>query len=133
MKKPLFLIFVFVLIIMLEGCENKNDEVAQSSVLKKSWTQSYEEKTSEEIEVYRPSNHIEFPLSRYRQFFKFEENSRCEYLVLAANDGHFEESGIWQYNEETKIITIFNSDSEAIYVFEVIELTDSLLRLKPIK
>ncbi len=132
MKKFIFLNFVFLLIMLVAGCEKNDDELTQTSVLEKSWTRSYEEETLEEIEIYRPSDSKDFPLSRYRQIFNFKDNNVCEYLILAANDAHYLESGFWDYNEKTNIVTIFNLDFEILYVFEVVELTDILLRLKAI-
>jgi len=132
MKKLILLSAVFTTVIMLVGCENKNGEITQRSLLEKSWAHAYEEDISEEIEMYRPSDSNDFPLSRYRQVYNFEKSNACEYLVLAANDGHYMERGIWTYNEKSNIITIFNSGFEKLYEFEVVELTVNLLKLRPI-
>lgn len=107
----------------------KNDEVNNVAFLEKSWTQSFEEKTSDEIEIYRPSDFVDFPLSRYRQIFKFDDNA-CHYLVLAENDGHYMAKGSWEYNDKTNIIKIFSSNSQMIYEFEVVEVTEHLLKMK---
>lgn len=129
MRKLILLIVISSSILAITGCE-KNNEIIQISFLENSWTQSYEEKTSEEIEIYRPSDYKNFSFSRYRQIFNFHDNDVCEYLVLAANDGHYMESGNWEYSEKTNIIIIFNSNSEILYEFEVVELTNDLLKLK---
>ena len=129
MRKLILLIVISSSILAITGCE-KNSEIIQISFLEKSWTQSYEEKTSEEIEIYRPSDYKDFPSNWYRQIFNFHDNDVCEYLVLAANDGHYMESGNWAYSEKTNIIKIFNSNSEILYEFEVVELTNDLLKLK---
>jgi hypothetical protein len=129
MRKLILLIVISSSILAITGCE-KNNEIIQISFLENSWTQSYEEKTSEKIEIYRPSDYKNFSLSRYRQSFNFHDNDVCEYLVLAANDGHYMESGNWEYSEKTNIIKIFNSNSEILYEFEVVELTNDLLKLK---
>jgi hypothetical protein len=129
MRKLILLIVISSSILAITGCE-KNNEIIQISFLENSWTQSYEEKTSEKIEIYRPSDYKNFSLSRYRQSINFHDNDVCEYLVLAANDGHYMESGNWEYSEKTNIIKIFNSNSEILYEFEVVELTNDLLKLK---
>ncbi len=128
MRKLILLTVVFASAMMIASCE-KND-VIQVSSLEKSWTQSYEEKISENIEIYRPSDYKDFSLSRYRQIFNFDDNNVCNYLVLAANDGHYMETGSWEYNDKTNIIKIFSSNFEMLYEFEVVALTDNLLKLK---
>lgn len=129
MKKLIFFALVFILNIFILGCE-KEDELIQASFLKMKWIESYEEKTSEEIEIYRQGNLEDFPPSRYRQVFNFGDSNKLEYRVLAANDAHYMTSGSWEIDYETKIIKVYNSDSEKIYEFEIAELTDQVLKLK---
>lgn len=133
MRKRFFLPCVFALFIIFTGCEDEKNEVTLESVLKGSWTQSYEEQTSVEIEIFRHSNSKDFPLSRYRQVFIFEENNQCQYLVLAPNDAHYVESGFWEFDEKSNIIKIFNLNFELLFQFEAVEFTDSLLKLRAIK
>ena len=122
---PLALIFCMLIL----GCD-KDDEIIQTSFLNMKWIESYEEKTSEEIEIYRPGDHEDFPASWYRQVFIFDDNGELEYSVLAANDAHYMAKGNWEYNEKTKILKIYNSDLEKIYDFEIIELTNQVLKIK---
>ena len=132
MKKsiyPIIAIISLIMIISFYEC----DEIPLEISLKKNWTRSYEEETSNGIQIYRPSEYKEFPPSRYRQVIGFEENNVCRYLVLADNDAHFMEKGKWEYNEKTKIIQIYNSNSEIKYKFEVVEQTNNLLKLKYIE
>ncbi len=110
------------------GC-GQEDELIETSFLKMKWIESYEEKTSDEIEVYRPGDHEDFPSSWYRQVFYFGDNNELEYSVLASNDAHYMTRGNWEYNEKTKIIKIYNTQSEKIYEFEIVELTNQVLRL----
>ncbi|WPR74067.1 hypothetical protein [Algoriphagus sp. NG3] len=118
-----------LLSMLILGCDNDN-EIIQTSILKMKWIESFEEKTSEEIEIYRPGDYDDFPASRYRQVFIFDDNGEIEYSVLATNDAHYMAKGSWEYNEKTKILKIYNSDSEKIYEFEIIELTNQVLKLK---
>ena len=98
-------------------------------MLEKSWTHSTEE-SSEQFELYRPSESREFPMSRYRQVFNFKGNNVCEYLELSPTDAHAMKKGIWELDEKTNIIKIYNQDSKLKYEFEVIEIKDDLLKLK---
>ena len=128
MKKLFILSLVFVLSMFISGCD-KNDELIQTSFLKMKWIESYEENTFEEIEIYRPGDHEDFPPSRYRQVFYFDDNKELEYSVLASNDAHYMARGSWEFNEKTNILKIYNSDFEKIYEFEVVELTNQVLKL----
>lgn len=130
MRKLIHLSVVIISVIVFTHCEKDDDDVIRKSSLEKSWTQSYEEKTLEEIEIYRPSDYKDFPLSRYRQIFNFYENNVCDYLVLAANDGHYMESGSWEFNNQTNIISIYNSEFEVLYEWEVVELKDKILKMR---
>jgi hypothetical protein len=125
-RKIIIVVFSLIMIMSLYKCSEDTPEV----FLQKSWSRSYEEEISKEIQIYRPSNYKEFPPSRYREVFEFEANNVCRYLILAENDGHYKENGKWEYNESTKIIKIFNSNSEIKYEFEVVELTNDLLKLR---
>ncbi|MEG9327516.1 hypothetical protein V6B16_06190 [Salinimicrobium catena] len=128
MRKLFFLPLIFVLNLFLLGCE-KDEELIQTSFMNVQWIESFEEKTSEEIEVYRTGNVDDFPPSWYRQIFYFDNNNEVEYSVLAANDAHYMTSGTWEYDEETKIIKIYNSDSEKVFEFKIVEQTDQVLKL----
>ena len=116
---------------VLISCETK-DELTNASLIKKSWTRSYEEENSKESEIYRPSDYKDFGISRYRQIFNFEDKNVCNYLVLAPDDGHYMESGSWEYNDITNIIKIFNSNSVVLHEFEVVLISHDLLKLKAI-
>jgi len=125
-RKIIIVIFSLIMAMSFNNC----NEITPEVFLQKSWSRSYEEEISKEIQIYRPSNYKEFPPSRYRQIIDIEPNNTCKYLVLAKNDGHYMENGKWEYDESTKIIKIFNSNSEITYEFEVVELTNDLLKLK---
>lgn len=127
--RKFFLFTIVFTSVMISSCE-QNDVVIQASLLEKGWTHSFEEKTSGEIEIYRPGDYKDFPLSRYRQMFNFEANNVCDYRVLAANDGHHMETGRWEYKKKKNVIRIFNSKSVMIYEFDILELTDNLLKMK---
>jgi len=121
-----------IILIMGSGCV-ENDGVLQMPLLQNSWTHSFEENPSGDIALYRPSDYMEFPISRYRQVFVFAENNICDYRQLAANDGHYFERGTWSYNQKTNILKIFNPNAVMIYEFEVVELTNNSLKLRTMK
>ena len=129
MKKIIILTLFFAVGLIVAGCKNDHNTI-QKSLLIKGWTHSSEESIPGEFEVYRPSNYKEFPASRYRQIFNFRDNDLCEYLVLEANDGHTMKNGNWEFDDKANTLKISNGNSEVLYEFEVIELSDNLLKLK---
>ena len=129
MSRLILITFLVASVALITSCEKKQKGF-QASLLEKSWTQSFEEKTSDDIEIYRPSDYKEFPIARYRQVFSFHDNNVCEYLMLAENDAHYMEKGKWEFDDKPNIIKVLNSDSEIIYEFEIVGLTDELLKLK---
>lgn len=129
MRNIVVLTLIFISGIIIISC-NEDNNFIQSSLLYKSWTYSYEESTSAQFEVYRPTNYKKFPPSRFRQVFNLKENNLCEYLVLLPNDSQYLNNGNWEFDEKTNVIKIYNENSEILYVYEVIELRDNLLKLK---
>ena len=129
MRRLIFFGLIWALVPLLTSCENSKKEV-QMILLEKSWTQSFEEKTTENIEIYRPSDSKNFPMARYRQIFNFLDNEVCEFLVLADNDAHAMEKGRWYFNDKASSIKISNLDSELLYDFEIVQLTEDILMLK---
>lgn len=130
MKKLILIPMVLASIIMTIRCDKSKKNELQSVLLENSWTQSFEEKAADNIDIFRPTDYKEFPIARYRQIFKFHANNVCDYLVLAENDAHYMDKGKWDYDEITNQIKVFNSESDIIYKFEVVELSADLLQLK---
>ena len=128
MSRILLITIVVVSFVMAASC-GKVQKTYPAALLEKSWTQSYEEKISDNIEVYRPSDSQEFPVSRYRQVFKFDANRQCEYLILSNTDGHYLEKGNWDYDDKANSIKIFNLNSKMLYEFEIVELENDVLKL----
>jgi hypothetical protein len=131
MEKLFYKVIILSIAIILTCCEKEKDTF-QISMLKKSWTHSYEENTSENYDIYRPSDYKIFPASHFRHVFYFKDNNVCDYLVLAPDDAHYMEEGIWEFNEKTNIIRVMNMESDILFKLEIIELSDDLLKLKKI-
>jgi hypothetical protein len=122
------LLFIFQII----GCENiygqKNDD-NNIELLKKEWVNSYEEKI-DLILIYRSSDFTEFPPSRFRKRIIFLENNIYKYLVLAPNDAHYYKEGIWEYDEKLNILLITTGNNNIKAKFNVLEITENLLKLE---
>lgn len=129
MNRLILIALVTLSILVITSCEKKQKNV-ELALLDKSWTNSFEEQSSENIKIFRPGSYKDYPVSRYRQVFIFYEDQVCEYLVLAENDGHYMTKGKWEYDDHTNNIKIFDLNTEMVYEFKIIELKDDVLKLK---
>ncbi len=124
-KLPLIMLF-FLLVGCKKDSENNETDTYQISLLKKTWEHSYEELHN----IYRPSDYMDFPASRYRQSFTFKDDNVCYYSVLAPDDRHYEEEGKWKFDPKTKVLEMTNSKSVILYKFKIIKLTENILEIK---
>lgn len=131
------ILLVFVSFLNIE-CR---DDLSSENLLIGSWTHSPEEQTESGILIYRPTHFKQYPPSWYRNTFFLNGDNTCDYLALAANDGHFFEKGTWDYNEDSKILTIsyIRTDptphipkENVVLKFEVMSLEKNMLKLKSI-
>lgn len=104
----LFLIFT---VCVLCSCRSVNPDSIDSFLIN-CWTDSYEESSGQETDVYRHCDFKEFPASRYRNSFTLHKDGNCSYLILAPNDAHSFVDGKWTLNKDT--LTIINLDSQIL-------------------
>ena len=128
MRKDIILTLFVAIGLSITSCSNIS-KVAHSPMLEKSWTHVTEE-SSEQYDLYRPSDYKEFPPSRFRQVFDFKENGVCEYLFLEPTDRHTMRTGKWNLDEKTNTIKVYDQDSVLLYQFEVVEMGEDILKLK---
>ncbi len=122
-RLPLLIIFFLLL-----SCKKDNENnTIQISLLKKTWVHSYEESYN----IYRPSDYMDFPPSRYRQSFTFKDNNVCYYSVLAPDDRHYREEGKWKLDANTNFLEVTNSKSEVLHRFKIVELNKNILKVEP--
>ena len=133
MKKYLIILAILNVVLFTQckqesEIEPKQMELYDLDAIKGRWRHSYEENENA-YSVYRPSNYKKFPPSRFRQYFDFKDNNLCFFWVLASDDGHYEEEGVWTYDESTNTITIM-METVPIYKFIILELKEDILKLK---
>ena len=126
MKKYLIVLGILN-VVLFTHCDQ--EKVSDLDLIKGSWIHSREEDDENSYLIYRPSDYKEFPPSRFRQYFEFKDNHVCSYLVLAPNDAHYIQEGVWEYNESTNIIKIM-SETDIIFEFQILELKKSVLKLR---
>ena len=123
--KPIRLIFLMALSVLLfTRCE----KAETPALLKQHWVDSFEE-ASGGYTIFRPSDYKDFPVSRFRLTFELHDDHACSYLVLAPNDAHYLNEGVWEYNAKTNTVKIWHGKT-IIYNFKVITLEDDLLKVK---
>lgn len=119
---------LLLMLLILGSCdkeESQNDELISSDFVK-CWIHSFEEDMARDQDIFRPCDYTEFPSSRYRQIYNFMADGTCTYSVLAPNDGHFTDSGNWEFEETEQKLTI-TKDGEIIRITEVTELDDTIM------
>lgn len=124
-------LFFFFYVLIFFGCNSAESQITDTifiEQLEKEWKHSREEET-DSIQIYRPSNYMEFSPSRYRQVYAFADSGYCKYLALAPNDAHYFLDGTWVYNEELQTVSISDSLQQVIRSFKIITLTKKLLKL----
>jgi len=101
------------------------------NALYKEWIHSREEEKDPAIAIYRPSDSVSLPPSRFRMKYRFQENGSCSWLTLAPNDAHYMTNGTCDYPENSgNIITIYKASGEKVGELIIFELNDSILKLK---
>jgi len=127
--KTLYAIICLTFSLLNTGCDNE-DQNYYLPELEQVWMNSYEEENTSDYKIYRPATVFVFPESRYRQVFEFKKNYQCNFSVLSPVDAHYMDEGKWLVNQLTKTITVTSNTTNTVYEFEVIELTNSILKIK---
>jgi hypothetical protein len=104
MKKYLIWFFLVILSVQFHmGCaQDQNDFI--EILTRTEWYYSYEE-DYEDYQVYRPET-FDFPPSRGRVSYAFDENGKVTHYVIAPADGLLPVKGKWNYHPEENRISI---------------------------
>ncbi|WP_347175167.1 hypothetical protein [Polaribacter uvawellassae] len=123
MKTNKIVIIILGLIMLVSSCSSDDFDLNPEypTEIINSWLESYEE----DYGVYRPSDYKTFPDSHYRQYFKFMENNKCEYLVLSPVDAHYIENGFWEFIEDDNSIHIYNQNMELHRTLKVVSISSN--------
>ena len=85
------------LVMLISGCGgvglNSDDAGSKPSVIDTSfyqhWVHSYEEQNGQKIpNIFRPKDSRDFPISRFRMEFGFDQSGQCNYKFLSPTDAH---------------------------------------------
>ncbi len=56
--------------------------------------------------------------------------SKCSWLVLASNDGHYMQDGTWTFNEGTNELKLYNMEGKEVSRFIIEKVEDKILKMK---
>ncbi len=127
-------LILFLAVIVFASCAKSSlsTKTSYPEELQKEWKHSYEESAGN-VEIYRPADYKTFAPSKFRQVYQLEENGRCEYLVLHPADAHYMAPGTWNYRPDIRQLRILNSNGGQVVLFEVLEITNNLLKLQIVR
>jgi hypothetical protein len=99
--------------------------------LLQSWTHSYEEEAEgSPVLVFRPSAFKEFPPSRFRMRYSFQDNGQCSWLFLSPVDAHFMNPGKWRLDLKNKnYIHMPRMATGEMTAYQIVELTKHSMKL----
>lgn len=126
--KSLSFLFVVLFTSLLFSCSDKavatdsTHSNSKSPVIEKCWTNSYEEATNTDQQIFRPCDFKDFPPSHYRLRFDLSSGNVASYLLLSPVDAHHMVPGTWSYDESSKALIIKDSTGVSAHTYQVIDL-----------
>lgn len=132
------LILPLVLTLALPACSvllesDRSSDRIRTEYLYQHWVHAYEEDPADagEAQVYRPNDHQAFPPSRFRMQYVFERGGSCDWYYLAPTDGHHFRPGTWRLDPNDEAVLHIEQGEQTVS-YRIIELTETLLRMKPL-
>lgn len=130
MKKLCLAVLLATTLFACEGEANLPGPDLVLNDLYQVWVHSHEENPSGSVQIYRPENSRQFPVSRFRDVFEFKDDGNCRYLFLSPNDAHFMKDGTFVYVPDTGDLTVNDDTGQAVYKFRLIQLEDEVMTLQ---
>ena len=104
-----------------------------SDPLLQKWTRSYEEEDrNSRVQIFRRSDSREWEASWFRMRYEFEDSGICQLLILHAADAHYMASGHWKRLADDRNMLRIEGGQPVHQIFQIVELTTEVLRLKPL-
>jgi len=129
-KLNLYLIGVFVLMFLSTTLLGQKSEIKTSDLIG-CWTDSREENLPKSnLNIYRSCDYKEYPFSRFRFKMDLRDDFTCSWYHLSSNDRHSMREGIWTFNNETHILTLFDLEGRIVKKFSIAELNEDIMKIK---
>jgi len=117
MKKMIILAFMF-LVGIASAQDTKTSTVPEAFY--NCWLASYEEDEANSVKKnYRQCDYGLFPPSRFRQQLTFRKDGTCRVLNLGVTDAHFFTENKWTFNENTKLVVIYDDKGKPFMQFKI--------------
>lgn len=124
------IVLLFVAALFLSGLFIQTEMINQPKLIG-CWVDSGEEyQANSDVKIFRPCDFKVFPPSRYRYKLELKAHSLCSWLYLAPNDAHYMVNGTWTYDDNTKVLKIFDGSVTNVKQFTVIEVGKDVLKMK---
>jgi hypothetical protein len=124
MKSLIILLFAVTATL---ACEDTGPEL-EPALLVNCWKHSFEEDDHLRIQTFRTCDqHLPSAEVRYRIILK--ENNEAEYLVFADDDANYMTSGTWDYREDNRHLTIYDTEGLPVLKYRVEDVQSDVLRL----
>lgn len=94
------------------------------------WIHSREEDAGP-AQTYRPHDFKQFPPSRFRMQYKFQQQGACEVFFLDPADAHHFKPGQWRIDPQNPAVLHITGVGEP-QTYKIQELTKDILRLAPV-
>ena len=117
--------------IFTASCKDPEKVNLNHNELLKCWTYSYEETVEGDGLFFRPCDFMEFRASHFRIRFTLLENNEASYLQLSPVDAHEMVPGTWNYEDDSKVLTILATSGDTVYYYHVDKIEAEKLILKP--
>lgn len=96
--------------------------------LSKQWIHSHEE-DMQDVRVYRPSGY-DFPPSRGRIGFQFQEDGKLIYYGIARTDGTEQSSGRWTVEGTSRVRIELDNQRIQPFVLDVVSCDEEMLKVR---
>ena len=121
-----FMAIAFNLVLLSCNCPD-DPKIIENQLLLNCWINAREEQSNPDTLIYRHCDYAEWPISRYRNQFTLEEDSKGRFLVLNPYDAHYFTDCTWSYDEENQLIILFIPEWNEKIQFNILELTEDKL------
>ena len=122
--KRIFGVILLCFCLAFTACE-EDPVPSEPAFLYSEWTHAFEEQQDANAAqmIFRISTSQSFAPSRFRQSYIFNADGTCSYLFLDPADAHHFRAGSFEYNTETRLLTIFDAQENLYDTFRVAELS----------
>ncbi|RTQ50247.1 hypothetical protein EJV47_11510 [Hymenobacter gummosus] len=125
------LLFALSTVLLASTCRTDSKTAFQQqqlNLLTRTWLHAHEEDQGD-VRVYRP-NTYNFPPSRGRTGFMFEQNGLFTQYDIAPTDGVEGRKGLWSVVDEHTVRVSLSDKKDPDYQLEIVSLDEKMLKVR---